>query len=1199
MKLVAFLCVIFILSSFVGIINFGYEKIEIIYENDSNSNFLIDKNSINDFDQNNDIGSLERPNKTKDQIHKNHEQVESSDSSYQLPNLRTSQIEDFEVIIPSDLSHPRGQIIQSMIENHSTLGTKYNYVYTTVGGSPGDRDALVARLSAGDYPNLLLITLDWYTEFAYLNIWEKFSPLIQSWSGAKANWINDIPDGWWNVLDLDQGDGDGDLIFALPFFGQNVLPYVNVDHFKAAGLNHTHPGDDLETIDEWLSACDTLANNGFTPFSMVGTEISDIAYMNYMFGSTDNFINSRYYPSTVYPWDSSDLYGVNGSLSVEGLSTYLKMKGEGWVPAEVDSTGGVDSLNIFAEGNASMVLVGPWAERYFEPVAEAINLDLNYTAVDMPSSSDGIRSTIIGGGISMVPKYQDNALKQDAMDLAEWLLEDENQMKTVRNWLNHSWRIPVRESLKNDPWFTTLPNRTNFIKHIETQSYSYPWGKQQVEWMNIHDNLMIPSYKLALNSITWNGSYTDADYTQIAQTALDLMALEIETNYLAYTVGKPIYVYSDSDFKGFPGFGTEIFPFRITGLNITATSGDLIYISGTNAYFEISNCFLSGLNTNDWGIHFENVYNGIIAGNIIINTGYDGISIDYSTSVHIINNTISKSNWGAILLSSSNWNTVEENIIFENGVGIVLGESSSNNIVFNNSISASIYVPSVSRGGGIGLSSSSYNTISNNTIMNCDSVGIWTDPNSNNHNIIIFNEIFTDKENFEGISLSNSNYNLISENTIFQQYLPVDNGQTGIKISASRYNEVLNNIIYNLGFTAISLESTSYENLIFENQLIDNKHGLVSTGMNNEILNNNMKNNEFGIYVSGNNDNFSQNQIHHNDWGLIFDGGSHNILSKNIIYENRDFEVNLFSGSANNNLERNDFSHSESITIMVWDNGINNSFSKNYWNDWTGTGSYSLDGSSGNSDDSPLVNPFHLSTPDLISPTSDHSLLKDNVTLKWTNSIDLFDHPITYSLFYSSDDGLLWIELASGLDAAQYTFDSNILPKDKLITFRIDVTDSIGFVSQSIIDTKYELWTRPTVPTVLYPNGGETLNEPITIRWDQSLDPDGLPITYSVYYSADGGAIWNLLKNELTSNSLVWNTTELSNGLSYLIKVVAINSDNVSNEDISDSTFIVENTPPISITIEPTGIQSFTVYSIFGFLILLLIHNNIIGRRKK
>ncbi|MHA2274850.1 MAG: extracellular solute-binding protein, partial [Candidatus Kariarchaeaceae archaeon] len=465
----------------------------------------------------------------------NYDKLSAFDRFQNINSPRKSvQAEDFEIIIPWDLNEDRGQIIKSMIDSHPTLADKYNYVYTQVGGSPDDRNILIDRFVSGNYPNLITCTQDWYSEFSQFDIWYDLAPNITEWNTeiGRTDWLTDIPMGWWNVLDGVNGDGTGDSIFGLPFFGQTVLPYVNIDHFEAVGLDYMNPGSELETIDEWLTTCQVLADAGFTPFAMVGEYSSDLAYMNYMLGSTDNYISSRYPPATVYPWDVNGLYGVNGALSVEGFAAYLKMKGEGWVQPTVDSTTGPGANNLFGTGQASMVFVGPWGTKLFEIFSGNVGIKLNFTAVDMPASSDGVRSTIIGGGMSMVPRFHSDEMKQDAVDLAEWLLEGQNQMKTI-----DLWRIPVRKSLKDEPWFTEAghPERANYITHIESQEYAYPWGKQYPDWMSIHDNIMMPQYHQALSSVSWSGGYADDDYYQMAQNALDNMAFEIETNYLSYT----------------------------------------------------------------------------------------------------------------------------------------------------------------------------------------------------------------------------------------------------------------------------------------------------------------------------------------------------------------------------------------------------------------------------------------------------------------------------------------------------------------------------------------------------------------------------------------------------------------------------------------------------------------------------------------
>ncbi len=435
---------------------------------------------------------------------------------------------EFEIVMPWGLDHERGKIIASMIGNHSTLGTKYNYTFTSVGGGPSDRDALVARFLAGDYPNLIITTQDWYTEFAEFGIFYDFDDEISAWTGDRAGWRADIPAGWWSILDKANGDGTGAGIYALPFFGQSILPYINLADFEAADLTEA----DVDTLAGFMDASEKLSDAGKTPYAMVGMLQSDIAYMNYMFASTDNFINSSTDPASVFSWGTDDVYGVNGSLSVEGFAAYLKLKGEGWVPETVDTDGGGECNDNFGAENTSIVLCGPWGTSIFMDAGLGAS---DFKAIPMPKTSDGVRSTITGGGISWVPKVGQNATEMaDAIDLAEWLLEDENQMKTVDNWLGSSWRIPVRQSLKNNAWFTETghPERANFVTHIESQEYAFPWGKQHPDWITVHETVMMPGYRDALLDVEWGKGYSDAWYTDQSQMALDQMAATIQCYYL-------------------------------------------------------------------------------------------------------------------------------------------------------------------------------------------------------------------------------------------------------------------------------------------------------------------------------------------------------------------------------------------------------------------------------------------------------------------------------------------------------------------------------------------------------------------------------------------------------------------------------------------------------------------------------------------
>jgi len=97
----------------------------------------------------------------------------------------------------------------------------------------------------------------------------------------------------------------------------------------------------------------------------------------------------------------------------------------------------------------------------------------------------------------------------------------------------------------------------------------------------------------------------------------------------------------------------------------------------------------------------------------------------------------------------------------------------------------------------------------------------------------------------------------------------------------------------------------------------------------------------------------------------------------------------------------------------------------------------------------------------------------------------------------------------------------------------------------------------PTV-NVTFPNGGEALTAGIdyTISWNGSdVDEDNL--AYTLAYSEDGGENWVPLAIDLNQTSYIWDTTFLQKGSNYLVKVIATDGVNTS-EDVSDNAFTVK-----------------------------------------
>jgi len=106
----------------------------------------------------------------------------------------------------------------------------------------------------------------------------------------------------------------------------------------------------------------------------------------------------------------------------------------------------------------------------------------------------------------------------------------------------------------------------------------------------------------------------------------------------------------------------------------------------------------------------------------------------------------------------------------------------------------------------------------------------------------------------------------------------------------------------------------------------------------------------------------------------------------------------------------------------------------------------------------------------------------------------------------------------------------------------------------------------PPIILLLYPTGGETLKDTITVNWTayDSEDGNNLPIYF--YYSADDGKTWSAFTSNPQKNTgeYSWDTTKLPDG-TYELIVVAQDSDHNIGSDTSDP-FQIRNheEPPVN-----------------------------------
>jgi cysteine-rich repeat protein len=109
----------------------------------------------------------------------------------------------------------------------------------------------------------------------------------------------------------------------------------------------------------------------------------------------------------------------------------------------------------------------------------------------------------------------------------------------------------------------------------------------------------------------------------------------------------------------------------------------------------------------------------------------------------------------------------------------------------------------------------------------------------------------------------------------------------------------------------------------------------------------------------------------------------------------------------------------------------------------------------------------------------------------------------------------------------------------------------------------------PTV-TIVFPNGGERLADPLTTLAWHAEDADGEPLVFLVQYSPDGGTTWETLAADWPGTTLDVSLDHLPGTTAGLVRVIA--SDGfLTGAAVSASTFIVADKVPAVRILPPTG----------------------------
>ncbi len=192
---------------------------------------------------------------------------------------------------------------------------------------------------------------------------------------------------------------------------------------------------------------------------------------------------------------------------------------------------------------------------------------------------------------------------------------------------------------------------------------------------------------------------------------------------------------------------------------------------------------------------------------------------------------------------------------------------------------------------------------------------------------------------------------------------------------------------------------------------IRNVAGGTATVINSMCTNNN----NIGIYLySSGSSTVANNTFNNNFYGIFFYSSDFCVFTYNVLQENEDYGIRLYSDCDNNIIHHNTFvDNNPGGTSQALDAGSNNfwydstTLEGNYWSDWSGTGSYSIDGAAGAIDLYPLDEPVDIGPPLIVNIIHSPSTPTELDTVSINATVTDYSGVKSVTLHYRINDGTL------------------------------------------------------------------------------------------------------------------------------------------------------------------------------------------------
>ena len=206
-----------------------------------------------------------------------------------------------------------------------------------------------------------------------------------------------------------------------------------------------------------------------------------------------------------------------------------------------------------------------------------------------------------------------------------------------------------------------------------------------------------------------------------------------------------------------------------------------------------------------------------------------------------------------------------------------------------------------------------------------------------------------------------------------------------------------------------------------------------------------------------------------------------------------------------------------------------------------------------------------LSRPRISTPSVGDTI-SGTYTITWISALDAQNDSVTYSLYYSINNGSTWNLIDYNIQSSFYSWDTYTFSNENQYTLKLEAKNPAGLTTIALLNGIFFIdnsghWL--SNPKLKFPSIGTVASNSIIVQWNPAKDSWSYTLNYTLYFSNNSGLNWYMIAEGIEDSYYIWNISTLPDSDFYSLNVTALSQDGYNSSDASDGYFTIRNTPHV------------------------------------